>query len=225
MARLKVTRAVYRLVLFLISELVLIFSYNENKLLSGILCLHRITDNRVAGSSLKNLRVFQKLCGKDTLDNVYLTTTMWDEVELSVGERRLEELKTEYWKTMISLGAQVARCRSDDDSSKNLVRTIVMFLCINRSAHMNSNPNRSFPQTEHCHFSHPLSKPDKGLLRIRKRNHRDTTPPREAPPNLSHRLKIDKDHLRIRRKSRHTSKTDKNKQFDKGSLRLLKNLR
>ena len=138
MARLKVTHIVYHLVLFFISEFTLTVSYNNNKLLSGILYLHRITDNRVAGSSLKNLRVFQKLCGRDALDKVHLTTTMWDEVELGVGERRLEELKTEYWKTMISQGAQVARCRNDDDSSKKLVRKIVTFLSINRSAHMNS---------------------------------------------------------------------------------------
>ena len=59
---------------------------------------------------------------------VYITTTMWDVVELSVGERRLEELKTEYWKMMIAQGARVARCRSDDDSPKKLVRQIAMGL-------------------------------------------------------------------------------------------------
>ena len=138
MARLKVTRVVCCLVSFLISELVLIFSYNENKLLSGILYIHRITDNRVAGSSLKDLRVFQKLCGKDALDKVYFTTTMWDEVELSVGERRLAELKAKYWRRMITQGAQVACCRSDDESPKRLVRRIVTFLITNPSAHIDS---------------------------------------------------------------------------------------
>ena len=82
----------------------------------------------MAGTSLKNLQVFRKLCGKDALDKVYLTTTMWDEVESSVGERRLNELKTVYWKVMISQGAQIARCKSGDDSSKRLVRQIVIFL-------------------------------------------------------------------------------------------------
>ena len=53
---------------------------------------------------------------------------MWDEVESSVGERRLNELKTVYWKVMISQGAQIARCKSGDDSSKRLVRQIVIFL-------------------------------------------------------------------------------------------------
>lgn len=79
----------------------------------------------MAGTPLKNLRVFRKLCGKDALDKVYLTTTMWDEVESSVGEKRLDELKMEYWKTMIIQGAQIASCRCDDDSAKRLIRQIV----------------------------------------------------------------------------------------------------
>ena len=79
----------------------------------------------MAGTPLKNLQVFRKLCGKDALDKVYLTTTMWDEIESSVGERRLDELKAEYWKAMISQGAQIAFCRSDDDSPKRLFRQIL----------------------------------------------------------------------------------------------------
>ena len=79
----------------------------------------------MAGTPLKNLQVFRKLRGKDALDKVYLTTTMWDEIESSVGERRLDELKAGYWKAMISQGAQIAFCRSDDDSPKRLFRQIL----------------------------------------------------------------------------------------------------
>ena len=158
MARLKVMHIVYYLVLFLTPEFVLIISYKKKKLLSGILYLHRITDNRMASSSLRNLRLFRRLCGREALDKVYLTTTMWDEIELRVGEKRLEELIMEYWKTMISQGAQVARCRIDDDSPKNLVRHIVTFPAIIPSANIKSTPHRSAPNTEHHYFSHLLSK-------------------------------------------------------------------
>ena len=109
--------------------------------------MHRITDNRVAG---ENLRVFQKLCGRDALNKVYLTTTMWDEVEPSVGERRLADLKTEYWRRMIAQGAQVACCRSDDDSPKTLVRQIVMFLTpqhIVPVSHLSTDPLRMWRNT------------------------------------------------------------------------------
>ncbi|KAF8557847.1 hypothetical protein OG21DRAFT_1406224 [Imleria badia] len=100
-------------------------SYQKQKLLSGILYLHRITDNRMAGTPLKNLRMFRKLCGKDALDKVYLTTTMWDEVDQSVGEKRLNELGAEYWKAMIDQGAQIVRCRNDDDSPKKIIQQIL----------------------------------------------------------------------------------------------------
>ena len=78
----------------------------------------------MAGISPKKFRVFRELCGRNALDKVWVTTTMWDGVELSVGERRLEEVKTEYGQ-MIAHGAQVARCRSDDDSPEKLVQRIV----------------------------------------------------------------------------------------------------
>ncbi|KAI9573234.1 hypothetical protein HD554DRAFT_2167507 [Boletus coccyginus] len=100
-------------------------SYEKQKLFSGILYLHRITNNRVASTPLRNLRLFRKLCGRDSLEKVYLTATMWDEVDQSVGERRLEELKSNDWKAMIDQGARTECCRSDDDSAKKIIRRIL----------------------------------------------------------------------------------------------------
>ncbi|KAI9573268.1 kinase-like domain-containing protein [Boletus coccyginus] len=100
-------------------------SYKQQKLLSGIVYLHRITDNRMVGTPLKNLGVLRKLCGRDTLEKVHLTTTMWDEVNQSVGEGRLEALRRDYWKALIDLGAHIDCCRSDDDSAKNIIRQIL----------------------------------------------------------------------------------------------------
>lgn len=77
-------------------------------------------------ASLKNLLMFRELCGKDTLEKVYFTTTMWDEVIEDVGETRLSQLRMDYWMEMIDLGAQIARCRSDNDSPKELIRHIVL---------------------------------------------------------------------------------------------------
>ena len=78
----------------------------------------------MAGTPLKDLRVFQKLCGRDAVEKVYLTTTMWDKIEPNDGEKRLNELSMDYWKAMITQGAHIARCRSDDDSPRRLVRHI-----------------------------------------------------------------------------------------------------
>ena len=49
---------------------------------------------------------------------------MWDDVGPN-GERRLNQLITDYWGTMIAQGAHIARCRSDDDSPKELIRRVV----------------------------------------------------------------------------------------------------
>jgi len=50
---------------------------------------------------------------------------MWDEVDQSVGEKRLEELKSDDWKALIDQGAQTECCRSDDNSAKNIIRRIL----------------------------------------------------------------------------------------------------
>ncbi|KAI6038325.1 P-loop containing nucleoside triphosphate hydrolase protein [Pisolithus marmoratus] len=84
--------------------------YQTRPILSAILYFHRISNNRMAGTPLKNFRVFEKLCGKNAMSQVTLVTTMWDEVEPNVGDNRLKELKDNYWKTMISRGSRTFRC-------------------------------------------------------------------------------------------------------------------
>lgn len=79
----------------------------------------------MAGTPLENLQLFRKLCGRDALDKVYFTTTLWDEVDPTAGLRRLEELRQEYWKRVIIQGAQIACCRHDDDSPKKIIQRIL----------------------------------------------------------------------------------------------------
>lgn len=62
----------------------------------------------MAGTPLKNLRLFEKLCGEE-FDNIILTTTMWDGVDDNLGKEREDELKTQYWKSMIDRGSYVKR--------------------------------------------------------------------------------------------------------------------
>ena len=63
-------------------------NYRKGKLLSGIVYLHRITDVRIDGTSLKNFKMFQRMCGPDALKNVLLTTTQWSNVNPALGEQR-----------------------------------------------------------------------------------------------------------------------------------------
>ena len=80
----------------------------------------------MAGTPLKNLRIFQKLCGKEALRHIIFTTTMWDDVQDDEGERREKELRTKYWKTMIDQGSMVARFFSTLESAWNVVEPLLL---------------------------------------------------------------------------------------------------
>ena len=62
----------------------------------------------MAGTPLTNLRMFEKLCGKE-FSGIILTTTMWSEVDEELGAERERELKDKYWKSMIGRGSSVKR--------------------------------------------------------------------------------------------------------------------
>jgi hypothetical protein len=101
------------------------FRYKRDIKLAGILYFHRITDNRVAGTPLKNLRMFEKLCGKHALGNIILTTTMWDKIDETTGQEREKELKGQYWKSMIRLGSTTIRYRNTKDSAWEILDKVL----------------------------------------------------------------------------------------------------
>jgi GTPase Era involved in 16S rRNA processing len=99
-------------------------TYKRDIHLAGIVYLHRISDNRMAGSPLKNLRMFAKLCGDDAIGNVILATTMWDRTKEDVGSQREAELKTKYWHGMLAMGSQVHRFRGTFESAWTILDSI-----------------------------------------------------------------------------------------------------
>ncbi|KAJ8517858.1 hypothetical protein ONZ45_g5025 [Pleurotus djamor] len=99
-------------------------TYKRHVKLAGILYFHRISDNRMAGTPLKNLHMFEKLCGKNALQNIVLTTTMWDEVDLDVGIQRERELERNYWKTMLSHGSRSMRHLNTEESAWRIIDAI-----------------------------------------------------------------------------------------------------
>jgi hypothetical protein len=102
-------------------------SYKASIQLAGIVYLHRITDPRVGGSSLKNLRMFKKLCGAQGLSCVVLATTMWSQVTPEDGERRENELisKHDFWEEMIKQGSTVMRQDQDEVSAIKIIQYIL----------------------------------------------------------------------------------------------------
>lgn len=93
----------------------LTFAYKTKKHVDGVVYLHRITDNRVAGHATANIELFEKLCGNQGMKIVTLLTTMWDAAGNIPGftrkdfEKHEEELISKHWSRMIKAGAQVRR--------------------------------------------------------------------------------------------------------------------
>jgi hypothetical protein len=96
--------------------------------LTGIIYLHRITDGRMTGAGMKNLRMFKKLCGEDGLANVVLATTMWDRIDdKRLGQDRERELATrpEFWGSMIARGSRVLRHDKGTESAALIVDYLI----------------------------------------------------------------------------------------------------
>ncbi|KAK4227813.1 P-loop containing nucleoside triphosphate hydrolase protein [Podospora fimiseda] len=84
--------------------------YESGVKLRGIIFLHRITDVRMPGSTLTHFHIFEELCGEEALGNVILLTTRWDELShINIGKQREQELRDEYWDSMIDHGSQVRK--------------------------------------------------------------------------------------------------------------------
>ena len=103
------------------------FAYKNQIRLSGIIYLHRITDNKLGGSALRNLHMFKKLCGDDSLASVVLATSWWSEVDLAVGQDREKQLTTtkEFWGGMIDKGSRVFQHDGTPRSAKKIIDYLV----------------------------------------------------------------------------------------------------
>jgi hypothetical protein len=63
----------------------------------------------MAGTPLRNTQMFENLCGSGALQNVVLVTTMWGKVKEQAGAKREDELKTNFWQSMIASGSRLVR--------------------------------------------------------------------------------------------------------------------
>jgi hypothetical protein len=87
------------------------YRFDGGRKLNGIIYLHRITDAKLSGISVRNLRMFRKLCGSESLKNVVIVTTRWDLIDEAEGGRREEELMSDpnFFQPLIDAGAQTLR--------------------------------------------------------------------------------------------------------------------
>jgi hypothetical protein len=94
--------------------------------LKGIIYLHRITDNRMAGSAQRYFEMFKCLCGERNLKNVVLLTTMWSELSNEAqGLQRERQLRKEFWKDMEQRGSTIRRFDGSRTSAEAFICRLV----------------------------------------------------------------------------------------------------
>jgi hypothetical protein len=79
----------------------------------------------MAASSIRHLQTFEKLCGKDALQNVILVTTMWDEVDETAGNLEEEKMKTIYWNKMLEHRSTTGRFMGTRESALQLLQPLI----------------------------------------------------------------------------------------------------
>ena len=114
-------------VCILIELLTYLYRYGKKSHLTGLIYVHRISDSRVGGASPRNLRVFRKLCGADSLKNIVILTTMWDKVTPEEGSRHEQELMTtqQLFKPLLDNGAIMMRHDRSSESANKVIKHLL----------------------------------------------------------------------------------------------------
>ena len=105
----------------------LAMTYADRIKLHGIVYLHNITNPRMQGSALRNLNMFQKLCGDDALKRVILATTWWEQIDKDLGSRREQQLATkpDYWGLMVQRGSRMTRHENNRESGARILNMLL----------------------------------------------------------------------------------------------------
>ena len=85
-------------------------SYANGVRIHGILMLHPISDNRMSGSSMRNLDMMKAMCGFASYSTLAIATTMWSEKSPLCEQREAQLLSEErFFGRFISRGATTFR--------------------------------------------------------------------------------------------------------------------
>ena len=101
-------------------------TYNHDMRIDGLIFITPITNVRFTGSAQKNLRMFSRLVGVESLSKVVLATSMWDQMQTSQqAEAREAELIESFWKAFIEEGSTVYRLDGLKDSAIGVVNALL----------------------------------------------------------------------------------------------------
>lgn len=90
--------------------------------MAGIVYIHRISDIRMTGTSVRNFKMFRDLCGDTTLRNVVIATNMWEQVEnQNIAISRETELRETFFEPVVRMKGEIIRLYNTDQSALDLL--------------------------------------------------------------------------------------------------------
>jgi len=103
----------------------LVNAYKGGANLTTIVYVHAISEPRMTGSHLKNLKLFASLCGQKAMPHVIFVTTKWSYASRDDGASREEELKREFWKDMLDYGSRIERFDNTYESAWRIIGNLI----------------------------------------------------------------------------------------------------
>ncbi|KAF9259870.1 hypothetical protein L218DRAFT_846762, partial [Marasmius fiardii PR-910] len=100
--------------------------YKSGKQFAGIIYLHRISDahQELSGMTLRKFRMFQELCGRESLKNVVIVANRGWDVPLEVAEAREQELMSKVGP-VLDEGARMIPYNNTTESAYSILRALV----------------------------------------------------------------------------------------------------
>jgi hypothetical protein len=97
--------------------------------------MHRISDNRISGTTKRNITMFKSLIGEDSYSNVAILTTMWSPSESHVNARREAQLSStaDFFGDILAGGARMFRhdvsvLSSEDARARSSALEVINYL-------------------------------------------------------------------------------------------------
>ncbi|KAJ3578444.1 hypothetical protein NPX13_g2123 [Xylaria arbuscula] len=118
---------ILREIAFILSK---VFVHNYQVI--GVLYLHRISDNRISGSTLRGFRMLEKICGFATAPRIFLVSTMWNQLHENIAARREAEARMvelrithDYWQPLSERGSRITRFWANTTSAVIILADII----------------------------------------------------------------------------------------------------
>src|SRR6266498_1456532 len=88
---------------------------------AGILCLHRITDNRLTDRPPENLLNELGIAA----NQVALVTTHWDKTDKAKGKETEQQLEQRAWRSLSRAGAKMERFYNTPETARKIIERLL----------------------------------------------------------------------------------------------------